>query len=109
MSKREREIFLTTLLSDLLSQYPRWRVDDHCRVEWIGQPKSMWPEADVVIDMPARRFIIECDEDSDPGRSLIKYWPILYHTNKAPLTIIELWKRGPTIGQGYAALAKWMG
>lgn len=109
MSKRQTEIFLTTLLSDLLSQYPQWYVDGHCKIKWRGQPKKMWPEADLVIDVPARRFIIEYDEDSDPGRTIIKYWPILYQTNQVPLTIIQIWKRGPKTGQGYATLAKWMG
>jgi hypothetical protein len=108
MPKRQREVFLTTLLSDLLSQYPQWRVDDHCKIEWMGQPKNMWPEADLLIDTATRRFIVEYDEDSDPSRSLTKYWPIVHQTNQVPLTVIEVWKRGPTIGRGYAEVTKWM-
>ena len=108
MAKRQREIFLTTFLSDLLSQRPQWQIHDHSRIEWSGQPRNLWPEADIVIETDERRFIIEYDEDSDPGRSLIKYWPILHLADKPPISIIEIWKRGPTIGLGYAELAKWM-
>jgi len=108
MAKRQREVFLRTLLSDLLSQCPQWRVDDHCKIEWKGQPKNMWPEADLLIDTAKRRFIVEYDEDSDPSRSLTKYWPIIHQANKIPLTIIEIWERGSTIGLGYAEVTKWI-
>lgn len=109
MTKREAEVFLTTLLSELLAQYPQWRVDERYKIEWIGQSKSMWPEADLLIHSPRRRFVVEYDEDSDPSRSLAKYWPIIHQTDRVPLTVIEVWKRVPTIGRHYAELAKWMG
>ena len=109
MSKRQREIFLTVLLSDLLSQYPKWHIDDHCKIEWRGQPRNLWPEADLIIDAPTGRFIVEYDEDSDPCRSLIKYWPLIHQTGRLPFTLIGIWRRGPTIGRGYAELAKWAG
>lgn len=103
-------IFLTGLVTELRSQYPQWRLSDHCKVEWKGQPKSHWPEADIFVDTPTRQFIIEYDDDSDPGRSLIKYWPVLQASgDKTPFTIIEVWRRGSTIGGGYAGLAKWIG
>jgi hypothetical protein len=63
----------------------------------------------LLIEKPARRFIIEYDEDSDPGRSLTKYWPYIDSVSDIPLTVIEIWRRGPTIGLGFAELAKWMG
>ena len=109
MSKRKREIFVTTLLSELLCQYPQWHVNDHCKIQWVGQPKNMWPEADLLIEVPGRRFIVEYDEDTDPGRRLIKHWPVIHQNRETPLTIVEVWRRGPTIGPSYADLAKWMG
>jgi len=92
VSEQKREIFLTALLGELRSQHPVWHVDDHQKIEWLVHPRNMWPEADVVIDIRGRRFIVEYDEDSDPGRSLVKYWPILHQASKTPLTIIEVWK-----------------
>lgn len=97
------------LLGELRSLHSAWRIDDHYKMEWAGHPRNAWPEADVVIEMQGHRFIVEYDEDSDPGRSLVKYWPILHQASKAPLTIIEVWKRGSTVGQSQAELAKWMG
>ena len=108
MGKKDREVFLTDLLSDLASRYPDWQIQDHRRIEIAGQPGNLWPQADIVINMPGRTFIIEYHEDSDPGRSLVKYWPVLDDSNHA-ITIIEVWKGGRTIGKGFATLAKWMG
>jgi hypothetical protein len=109
MSLAAKEVFLKHLLSDLLSKYPEWNLEDHCKIEWVGQPKNMWPEADIIINMDGRRFIVEYDEDNDPGRNLVKYWPILHQTKQVPLTIIEIWKRGQSTGHGFATLAEWMG
>ena len=109
MNTLKREVFLVRLLSELISRYPDWPIEDHYKIEWEGQPKYYWPEADIVISLPGRQFIIEYDEDNDPGRSLTKYWPILDESGHISLTIIEVWKKGPAIGQGYATLAKWMG
>ena len=109
MTKRQREVFLLALFSDLMATHPQWHIDNHSKIEWSGQPRSIWPEADLSINMPGRRFIVEYDEDSDPDRSLIKYWPILAQINQTPVTTIEVLKRGQTIGQGYAVLAKWIG
>lgn len=105
---RQREDFLRTLISDLAAERPHWNISDHRKINWNGQLRNVWPEADILINMGSRLFIIEYDEDSDPGRSLIKYWPII-HQKEGLLTIIEVWKRGRTIGTGYAVLAKWMG
>lgn len=107
MTRQRGELFLKTLVSDLLAECSDWSISDHYKIKWSGQPRNMWPEADIVINTGSRRFIIEYDEDNDPGRSLIKYWPIIHYC-EAPLTIIEVWKRGSTIGRGYAELAKWM-
>lgn len=109
MSPTKREVFLTDLYSELISRHPDWQIEDHCKIEWDGHPRNLWPEADIAIIMPGRQFIVEYDEDSDPGRNLIKYWPVLDNSNLLPLTIIEIWKKGNTIGQGYASLAQQMG
>ena len=108
MGKKDREAFLADLLSDIASRYPDWQIQDRRRIEIAGQPGTLWPQADIVINMPGRYFIIEYDEDSDPGRSLVKYWPVLEDLNRA-ITIIEVWKSGKTVGKSFATLAKWMG
>ncbi|MFC1918985.1 hypothetical protein ACFLWW_03340 [Chloroflexota bacterium] len=109
MTKQQRETSLTDLLSELLSRYSQWEMYDHCRIEWVGHPKNLWPQSDIIIDTHTGRFIVEYDEDSDPGRSLIKYWPIIHENKGLPLTLIEVWERGHTFGKGYAELAKWVG
>lgn len=109
MRRARREMFLIKLLSDLVSRYPNWHTEDHCKIKWEGQPRNIWPVADIVISMPGRQFIVEYDEDTDPGRNLVKYWPVIHESNQASLTIIEIWRKGPTIGRGYATLSKWMG
>jgi hypothetical protein len=108
MRKKARENFLANLLSDLVSRYPDWHIKDHCMIEVEGQPGNLWPQADIVISMPGRRFIIEYDEDSDPGRNLVKYWPVLDESHYT-VTIIEIWKGGKTVGRSFTTLAKWMG
>ena len=108
VARRQRETFLSALISDLMAECSDWTVSDHLKTEWSGHPRALWPEADIVIDTANRRFIIEYDEDSDPGRSLIKYWPVIEQA-KVPLTIVQVWKRGSTIGRGYAELARWIG
>ncbi len=107
MVKRFREAFLTELISALKQSYPKLR--DHYKVEWPGKQNNLWPQADILIDTPKRQFIVEYDEDSDPVGNLVKYWPVLDSDKKVPLTIIEVWKRGPTVGQGRAQLAEWIG
>lgn len=109
MTKRQREVFLTDLLSGLLSNYTQWHIFDHCKIEWVGHSKNLWPESDIIIETHNGRFIVEYDEDSDPSRSLVKYWPIIHENQKSPLTLIEIWRRGQTIGKGYAELSKWIG
>lgn len=109
MSEQKGEGFLMALLDELRSQRPTWHVDDHCKIEWADHPRNAWPEADLVIEMQGRRSIVEYDQDSDPGRSLVKYWPILHQTSGISLSVIEIWKRGATVGHGQADLAKWMG
>lgn len=112
MIQKKNEVFLGKLIVELRKQDPphQLQVQDHKKIEW-PYPKSEWPgpEADILIDTPSRRFIIEDDNDCDPVRNLIKYWPIIDTDAKVPLTIIGIWKSGPTIGKGYGKLAEWVG
>ena len=78
-------------------------------IEWVGQPRNFWPKADVVVELPNMQVIIETDEDSDPCRSIIKYWPYLEENVGRKITLIEIWKRGSTIGEGYFKLAQFIG
>lgn len=109
MIETSREVFLRTIITKIRDQYPQWQVDDHCKVEWPGRPIDLWPEADIVIDMPGRRFIINYDENNDPGRNLIKYWPVLHETDTVSLSIIQVWKRGKSIDDNLGILTRWMG
>jgi len=101
--------FVSKLFSELSSLLPQHSINSECAIPWYNQPRSLWPKADLLIEKTERWFIIEYDEDSDPGRSLIKYWPYIDSARGTPLTVIEIWRRGPTIGSGFAELAKWMG
>ena len=101
--------FVSKLFSELSSLLPQHSINSECAIPWYNQPRNLWPKADLLIEKPALWFIIEYDEDSDPGRSLTKYWPRIDLAGGIPLTIIEIWKRGSTIGLGFAELAKWMG
>ncbi len=82
MSEPKKETFQAALLTELRSQHPEWHIEDHSKIAWAGHPRNTWPEADLVFERQGRRFIAECDEDSDPGRSLVKYWPILHKESK---------------------------
>lgn len=109
MLQKQKEAFLISMISELKSRCPNWHIEDHFKIEWSSYSRNLWPEADLLIETPGRRFIIEYDEDSDPGRSIIKYWPIIHDRKGDNISIIEIWKRGSTIGRGYAELAKWIG
>ena len=109
MSTKRHEVFLADLLSELISRHPNWQIEDHCKIEWEGHPRNIWPEADIVISMPGRQFIVAYDEDSDPGRNLVKYWPILHESGHVSLTIIEIWKKRTVTGRNSAVLAQQMG
>ena len=83
-------------------------------IEWPGKPKNIWPKADILVELPHHLIIIEIDEDSDPCRSVIKYWPYLENfflnpAERRKLTLVEIWKRGGTIGRGYFELAQFIG
>lgn len=101
--------FVSELFSEVSSLLPEDSVDREHLIPWSNKPRSLWPKADLLVAKPERWFIVEYDEDSDPGRSLTKYWPYIASSEGAPLTVIEIWRRGPTIGYGFAELAKWMG
>jgi len=101
--------FVSKLFSELCSQLPQYQIDFERGIEWYNQARSLWPKADLLIEKPDRWFIVEYDEDSDPGRSLTKYWPYIDLPTGVPITVIEIWRGGAAIGCGYAKLAKFIG
>ena len=103
------EDYLLILINEICKRYWHLKVMNHFKIEWPGQPENFRPEADICIIEDKLKIIVEYDQDCDPGRSLTKYWPIIKHNRETEFIIIEVWKRGSTIGQGYAALARWMG
>lgn len=109
------EAFVTELYQKLCQLFPELEVKHHQKVEWPSELNTLfWPQADIWITNKKLKttFIIEHDEDSDPGRSLVKYWPYLdKHKRQKPeiVVIIGLWRRGATFGEGYSKLAKFMG
>lgn len=109
MSRATKEVFLKTLVSGLKTRCPQWPIEDHFKIQWLGQPHNTWPEADIVIDIPGRRFVIDYDEDGNPGNNLTKYWPILHDPKTVPLTIIQIWKRRKETCESFARLTIWMG
>jgi hypothetical protein len=82
------------------------------RIKWVNQPPKYWPRADIWFESEERIAIVEIDNDSDPGRSLVKYWPIIDEHFKNPVAkeviFIEVWKGGTTVSRGYVELFKFM-
>ena len=82
-------------------------------IEWPGElQKEFWPRADILIvnAKSGTQFIIESDEDSDPGRNISKYWPYIDKYNSIRRIIyIGVWKGGQTYGEGYFKSAIFIG
>lgn len=110
---RKREAFLNDLLGYLRPKLEQKKIavmGPDIQVEWPGQPGNLWPRADAVLTEGASglRFIVEDDEDSDPGRSLVKYWPYLDKYGSGSFVYIGVWKRGQTYGEGFFKLAEFI-
>lgn len=72
------------------------------------------PTADILININGKKALIEVDDDSDPGRSITKYWPLLHYYKDSELKnydliFIEVFRKGSTFGGGYKALAEFIG
>ena len=72
------------------------------------------PTADILININGKKALIEVDDDSDPGRSITKYWPLLHYYKDSELKnydliFIEVVRKGSTFGGGYKALAEFIG
>ncbi|MDD5701753.1 MAG: hypothetical protein PHU23_06835 [Dehalococcoidales bacterium] len=107
MNQTMREVFLRELISEMQSQFSH--LQNHVKIEWTEHPKSIWPEADILIETKNHRYIVEYDEDCDPVRSITKYWPILDVKGKVPITLVGIWRKGQTTGKSFGELAQWIG
>ncbi len=73
------------------------------------------PTADIFIDINEDKIsIIEVDDNNDCGRSIVKYWPLLYNFEKSEmknrkLIFFGVFRKGDTYGVGYKILAEFIG
>ena len=117
MSKKGRDWYLKEVIEHLKSarvnKLSSYTIEGHDKViEWTGQPRQYWSKADIWLESPIKIVIVEIDNDSDPGRSLVKYWPFFedyFSANKqAIIQFIEICKFGSTVGGGYGVLFDFM-
>lgn len=78
------------------------------KVAWPGVPKKFWPKADIWLESNEKIVIVEIDTDSDPVRSLVKYWPFFQEHFQSDvekeILFLEVCKFGSTVGKGYQEL-----
>lgn len=85
------------------------------RIPWPGQPRTLWPQADLSGRLSSGEvFIVEVDDQADPARSVLKYWPLLHAVDSSafqhePLCLIEVSATNATFGAGFAVLARFAG
>ena len=81
---------------------------------WPGQNKLIWPRADVSGLLCAGEvFIVEIDDQNDPVRSVVKYWPLLDAMESGdeihpPIVFIQISARNNTCGLGYQLLTQFI-
>lgn len=84
---------------------------DH-KVAWQGVPKKYWPKADIWLESRKKIVIVEIDNDSDPVRSLVKYWPFFQehfqNEGAKDILFLEVCKFGGTVGKGYQELFRFV-
>lgn len=84
-------------------------------IPWPGQPKPLWPVADISgRTSTGEVLIVEIDDHADPARSVVKYWPLLHAmANEGfpydPIAFVEVSGRDDTYGLGYQLLARFVG
>ena len=117
MSKKGRDWYLKEVIGHLKSAFVNklstYTIEGPDKVlEWTGQPRQYWPKADIWLESPKKIVIVEIDNDSDPRRSLVKYWPFFEEyfstNNQAIIQFIEVCKFGSTVGRGYGVLFDFM-
>ena len=85
------------------------------RIPWPGQKRSVWPWADLSGTLvTGERFIVEIDDHADPGRSIVKYWPLLHAVSIGAfeyptIRFLEISSPDSTFGEGYEILARFVG
>lgn len=85
-------------------------------IPWPGEEQQYWPKADICgfLKSSGKFFIIEIDDQADPGRSVVKYWPLLHAMSEEsfkhePILFLEISSRNGTLGDGYQKLAQFIG
>lgn len=85
------------------------------KVVWPGRSRQVWPQADISGKLASGEiFIVEIDDQADPGRSFAKYWPVLYAVSRGehehpPIRFFEISSPDSICGIGYELLAQFIG
>jgi len=78
------------------------------KVKWSGVRNNLWPKADIWLESKNNIIIVEIDNNSDPVRSLIKYWPFFQEhfqdDESKEILFLEICEFGSTVGEGYKKL-----
>ena len=84
-------------------------------LEWEGSAPNLWPAPDACGWLrPGELFIVEIDDQADPGRSIVKYWPLLKRVARGDYEVqrivyLAISSPNATFGAGYEALADFCG
>ena len=82
---------------------------------WPGQPRNVWPKADISGHTSRGEFfIVEIDDHADPARSVVKYWPFLHslaagEAELGRVAFVAVSRRDDTFGAGFEFLARFIG
>lgn len=85
------------------------------RMPWPGQMANVAPIADITAQLvDGRMLVVEIDDQCDPCRSVIKYWPLLDAMASGSfehpsLHFVEISSPNSTYGAGFQALAQFIG
>jgi len=85
------------------------------KVLWPGRSKQLWPQVDIMGHVDdGSILLIEVDDHGDPGRSVVKYWPLLHASATGEceypsILFVEVFAPDSTFGEGYGLLAEFIG
>lgn len=111
-TKSTRELF--EALRNLLEPHAKCLVLDQ-KIPGPDQDPMFWPQADIVVYIDDDTIaIIEVDDHGDPGRSIVKYWPLIHAIDEGSFSypkikFIEVFAPDATFGRGYGILAQFIG